>query len=62
MQNFQGSLKNKPKISRLRTDPSKASNLRSTISIIHFAKRLEDTPYKETENTDSTTPSQEDKT
>ena len=47
---------------KLRMDPSKARNLRSTISIIHFAKRLEDTLYKETENTDSTTPSQEDKT
>ena len=47
---------------KLRMDPSKARNLRSTISIIHFAKRLEDTLYKETEKTDSTTPSQEDKT
>ena len=46
---------------RLRMDPSKASNLRSTISIIHFAKKLKDTPYKETENTKSTTPSQENK-
>ena len=47
---------------RLKTDPSKASNLRRTISIIHFTKKLKDTPYKETENTDSTTPSQENKT
>ena len=42
---------------KLRMDSSKARNLKSIVSIIHFAKRLEDTLYKETENTDSTTPS-----
>ena len=42
---------------KLRMDSSKARNLKSIISIIHFAKRLEDTLYKETENTDFTTPS-----
>ena len=47
---------------KLKMDPSKARNLRSTISIIHFAKGLEDTLYKEAEKTDSTTPSKEVKT
>ena len=41
----------------LRMDSSKTRNLKSIISIIHFTKRLEDTLYKETENTDFTTSS-----
>ena len=47
---------------KLKMNPSKARNLRSTISIIHLAKGLENTLYKEAEKTDSTTPSQEDET
>ena len=44
---------------KLKMNPSKARILRSTISFIHLAKRLENTHYKEAEKTDSTTPSQE---
>ena len=47
---------------KLKMNPSKARILRSTISFIHLAKRLENTHYKEAEKTDSTTPSQEDET
>ena len=39
----------------LRMDSSKTRNLKSIISIIHFTKRLEDTPYTETVNTGFTT-------
>ena len=39
----------------LRMDSSKTRNLKSIISIIHFTKRLKDTPYTETVNTGFTT-------